>query len=108
MPGGLTSEGEVVIDAAPVQVWQALLEPERLRAIIPGCESVEATGPDSYRARVRISVAGIGASYDVLMRFFERHEPERMRLSGRAESRLGFGEGEAIITLMHCPRGARR
>ena len=62
MPGGFRGEDEVVIDAAPVQVWQALLDPERLRAVIPGCESVEATGPDSYRARVRISVAGIGGT----------------------------------------------
>ena len=108
MPGGFTSEGEVVIDAAPVQVWQALLDPERLRAIIPGCESVEATGPDSYRARVRISVAGIGASYDVLMRLFERREPERMRLSGRAESRRASVRARQSSRSLHCPRGARR
>ena len=30
--------------------------------------------------------------------------PTRMRLSGRAESRLGFGEGEAIVTLTALPR----
>src|SRR5205807_8953268 len=99
VPGGFRSEGDVVIDAPPNDVWQALLDPAALRAVIPGCESVEATGPESYRARVRISIAGIGGSYDVTMRLFDRREPERMRLSGRAEGRLGFGEGEAIVTL---------
>jgi carbon monoxide dehydrogenase subunit G len=54
---------------------------------------------------VRISIAGIGGSYDVAMRLFDRTEPTRMRLSGRAESRLGFGEGEAIVTLSALPRG---
>jgi 2-furoyl-CoA dehydrogenase large subunit len=108
MPGGFLGEDEVVIDARPTQVWQALLDPESLRAVIPGCESVEATGPDSYRARVRISVAGIGGSYDVVMRLFDRREPERIRLSGRAESRVGFGEGEAIVSLTALPEGRTR
>jgi 2-furoyl-CoA dehydrogenase large subunit len=108
MPGGFLGEDEVVIDASPIQIWQALLDPESLRAVIPGCESVEATGPDSYRARVRISVAGIGGSYDVVMRLFDRREPERIRLSGRAESRVGFGEGEAIVSLTALPEGRTR
>jgi 2-furoyl-CoA dehydrogenase large subunit len=76
--------------------------------VIPGCERIEATGPESYRASVRVSVAGIGGTYDVAMRLFDRHEPERMRLSGRAESRLGSGEGEAIVTLTPLPAGRTR
>jgi 2-furoyl-CoA dehydrogenase large subunit len=107
-PGGFRGEGQVVIDALPAQVWQALIDPQSLRAVIPGCEHIEETGPDSYRAAVRISVAGIGGTYDVHMRLFDRHEPERMRLSGRAESRLGFGEGEAIVTLAALPEGRTR
>jgi DNA-binding transcriptional LysR family regulator len=34
--------------------------PEALRASIAGCESVDQNGAESYRARVRISIAGIG------------------------------------------------
>ena len=108
MPGGFRGSGEAVIDAPPMRVWQALIDPQTLRAIIPGCESVEATGAESYRARVRISVAGIGGSYDVVMRLFDRREGERMRLSGRAESRLGFGEGEAIVTWAPVAEGRTR
>jgi 2-furoyl-CoA dehydrogenase large subunit len=99
IPGSFRGSGETVIDAPPMRVWQTLLDPDALRAIIPGCESVEMTGPETYRARVRISIAGVGGSYDVAMRLFDRREGERMRLSGRAESKLGFGEGEAIVTL---------
>jgi 2-furoyl-CoA dehydrogenase large subunit len=39
------------------------------------------------------------------MRLFDRREPERIRLSGRAESRLGFGAGEAIVSLTALPEG---
>jgi 2-furoyl-CoA dehydrogenase large subunit len=108
IPGGFRGSGETVIDAPPMRVWQTLLDPDALRAIIPGCESVEMTGPETYRARVRISIAGIGGSYDVAMRLFDRREGERMRLSGRAESKLGFGEGEAIVTLAPVAEGRTR
>jgi 2-furoyl-CoA dehydrogenase large subunit len=108
IPGGFRGSGETVIDAPPGRVWQALLNPDALRVIIPGCESVELIGPETYRARVRISIAGIGGSYDVGMRLFDRREGERMRLSGRAESKLGFGEGEALVTLLALPEARTR
>ena len=97
--GNLRGHDRIEIPAPRQQVWRALLNPDSLRQIIPGCESVEATGPDSFRAKVRISVAGIGATYDAQMRIFDRHEPERLRLSGKAESRFGFGAAEAYVTL---------
>jgi 2-furoyl-CoA dehydrogenase large subunit len=103
LPGGFRGSGEAVIHAPPMRVYQALLDPEALRAIIPGCESVEITGHETYRARVRISIAGIGGSYDVVMRLFDRREGERMRLSGHAEGKLGFGEGVAIVALAPLP-----
>jgi 2-furoyl-CoA dehydrogenase large subunit len=108
LPGGFHGAGEVVIEAPPRQVWQALLDPQSLQASIPGAESVEKLGADSYRARVRISIAGIGGSYDVAMRLFDRNEPAHLRLAGRAESRLGFGEGEAVVTLSALPQGRTR
>ena len=108
IPGGFRGSGETAIDAPPIRVWQTLLDPEALRTIIPGCKGVEITGPETYRARVRISIAGIGGSYDVIMRLFDRSEGERMRLSGRAESKLGFGEGQAIVTLAPLPQERTR
>jgi 2-furoyl-CoA dehydrogenase large subunit len=80
-------------------VWDALLNPETLKQIIPGCESVELSGADLYRARVRISVAGIGATYEAQIRISDHEPPARLRLSGKAESKLGSGDGEAHVTL---------
>jgi 2-furoyl-CoA dehydrogenase large subunit len=106
MRGGLRDHGEVTIAAPRQQVWNALLDPNSLKAIIPGCESIEATGPETFRARVRVSVAGIGGIYDAQIRLFDRVEPERLRLSGRGESKLGFGQGEAYVTLTETMSGA--
>jgi 2-furoyl-CoA dehydrogenase large subunit len=99
VPGGLSGQDQIEIPASRQQVWGALLNPETLKQIIPGCESVELSGDDLYRARVRISVAGIGATYEAQIRISDREPPVRLRLSGKAESKLGGGEGEAHVAL---------
>jgi len=99
LQGNLRGHGHVDIPAPRQRVWDALLSPDSLKSIIPGCEYVEATRPDSYQAKVRISVAGIGATYDAQLRIFDRREPESLRLSGKANSKFGFGTGEAYVTL---------
>lgn len=98
-PAGLSGQDKIEIPASRQQVWDTLLDPDTLKRVIPGCESVELSGPDLYRARVRISVAGIGATYEAQLRIFDRESPARLRLSGKAESKLGGGEGEAYVTL---------
>jgi len=104
LQGALRGRDRIDIPAPRQAVWDALLHPESLRQIIPGCESVELAG-DIYRARVGIAVAGIGATYDAELRMFDRHEPERLRLSGKATSKLGFGTGEAYVTFTETAPG---
>jgi 2-furoyl-CoA dehydrogenase large subunit len=99
-PGSLSGQDQIEIPAPRQQVWDALLDPGTLKRIIPGCESVELSVADLYRARVRISVAGIGATYEAQIRISDREPPARLRLSGKAESKLGGGEGEAQVTLV--------
>jgi 2-furoyl-CoA dehydrogenase large subunit len=105
LQGSLRGRDEVDIPAPRQQVWNALLSPESLKQIIPGCERIDVTGPETYQARVRISIAGIGGVYDAQIRIFDRLEPARLRLSGKAESKLGFGEGEAYVTLTESGQG---
>jgi carbon monoxide dehydrogenase subunit G len=35
-------------------VWEAFLDPERLRQAIPGCEKLEKVGEDEYKATVEV------------------------------------------------------
>src|SRR5262247_3650264 len=35
--GGLTGEGEIVLSAAPEEIWRRLTDPNGLAAIVPGC-----------------------------------------------------------------------
>lgn len=98
-PGLLTGKGETVVGADRQTVWNMLLDPDSLAAIIPGCEALEKTGDDAYRATVTIGVAGIRGRYDAKVSLHDTSEPESLRLTGAARGALGHGEAEGHITL---------
>jgi 2-furoyl-CoA dehydrogenase large subunit len=95
----LEGKGSVVVNAPPDQVWARLLDPDALKAAIPGCETLEDHGQYSYSARVAISIAGIGGIYDARVRLEDLKAPVSFRLVGEATGGLGFGSGEALVTL---------
>jgi hypothetical protein len=50
--------------SAPIDtVWTALNDPAVLVRTIPGCERLEATGPDSYRLTITTGMAAIRGTY---------------------------------------------
>ena len=53
--------GEKVIAAAPEAVWAALIDPEFLKALIPGCESMTGSPVTGYDITVARSVGGMTA-----------------------------------------------
>jgi carbon monoxide dehydrogenase subunit G len=55
--------GTATLNAPIEQVWAALNDPAVLAATIPGCERLEATGPDSYRMTITAGVASITGTY---------------------------------------------
>ena len=51
--------GEHTFSAPRERVWQFMLDPEVLKACLPGCEKLEEIGPDEYAATMKIGVAMI-------------------------------------------------
>lgn len=103
--GSLKGQGEVVLHADAETVWTALFDAQGLREIIPGCRSIEQTAPDEFHAEIKVSVAGIGGVYKAILRIEDKQFPLCARLLGRGEGRLGFGEGEAAISLVKIRSG---
>ena len=56
-------QGQERIAAPRAQVWQALNDPEILKACIPGCESIEMLSPTEMKARVALKLGPIKASF---------------------------------------------
>jgi uncharacterized protein len=67
--------GVATMHAPAGRVWTALNDPAVLVSTIPGCEQLEATGPDSYRFTVTAGVASIQGTYTGEISLSDRQEP---------------------------------
>ncbi len=92
-------DGTYTFNAPREVVWATLQDPDALRACMPGVEQFEQTGPDDYRAVMRIGVGNIKGSYTSAIRVFDRREPEHYKLAVEARGTPGFVRGEATCDL---------
>ena len=56
--------GEFSIPANREQVWAALNDPEVLARCIPGCDSVERTGENSFDAKMSAKIGPVKARFN--------------------------------------------
>ena len=102
---GLTGNGEVSISAAREIVWEALLDPDTLARIVPGCHEVKRIGETHFRADVTLGVGPVKGRYSVDVKLSDLVKPESATLSGSARGLLGSGEGVGKIVLDVQPDG---
>lgn len=90
-------DGKFKVSAPRATVWEVLDDPETLRNLVPGAQSLERTGDDEFRARMVVGVGPIKATFDGRLEVVERCEPEynRMRITG--DARQGRITGEATV-----------
>ena len=94
----LTGEGSCDVGAPPGLVWLTLLDPETLRTLIPGTDSVERLG-DRYVASLSYGAGRIRARYRVELVLSGPVPPGPLALSGHSEGRLGWGRANAAVAL---------
>ncbi len=88
-----------VVQAPRERVFDALVDPSVLRLAIPGCEELVETGPDAYRARLRIGVAGLKGSYSGTAVIKDRQPPEALTIAFDGKGGPGFVRGTSAIRL---------
>ncbi len=92
--------GERRIPAPRQQVWDALNDPEVLRASIPGCESVEREGEDQFKARVAVKIGPMSAKFAGKVRLENINAPAGYTISGEGSGgAMGFAKGGADVAL---------
>jgi carbon monoxide dehydrogenase subunit G len=76
--------GDHVLNAPVERVWDSLLDPQVLVSTIPGCESLAATGANSYAMSVTAGVAAIKGTYNGVCQLsdLDPHSSLVMKLSG--------------------------
>jgi uncharacterized protein len=89
------------------RVFAALIDPDILQRVIPGCESLTPTGPDAYAATLKIGVAGLKGSYGGTAAIVDKRPPDTLRLTFDGKGGPGFVRGSAAITLAAEGSGTR-
>ena len=100
-------EGSHEIPAPRQQVWDAFLDPARLRQAMPGCEKLEAVGDDEYKATMKIGIAAVKGTFEGKVKLSDKKEPDSYRMAVEGSGGPGFVRGEAAISLVEVPGGTR-
>ncbi len=94
--------------ADPATVWQAILNPEVLKACIPGCESLTGSVTDGYEAVVKQKVGPVSATFTGLVQLSDIVEGRSLRIAGEGKGGVaGFAKGGADVTLEPTDGGTR-
>jgi carbon monoxide dehydrogenase subunit G len=92
--------GEHRLTADREQVWNALHDPETLRACIPGCEDVQAVGSDQFVGRLMARVGAVSTVFTGRLFILDESYPKGWQLNAHAESpTAGWADGTARIHL---------
>lgn len=95
----LSGTGEAKVAAPPEAVWQTLLDPGKLAAVIPGCHSLEAVGENSYRADVSVGAGPVKGRFRATVGLTELDPPRSAKLSGGLAGPLGSSKGQGRVRL---------
>ena len=92
--------GERRIPAPRQAVWDALNDPEVLKASIPGCESLEKLDDDQMKATASIKVGPISARFTGKVQLTDIDPPNGYRIGGEGQGGVaGFAKGGANVSL---------
>ncbi len=92
-------KGNYTFDAPRDLVWQALLDPEVLAKILPGCQQLEQVGEGEYKGILKIKVGPVQGVFQGSVTLSDYHEPERYHLQIQGQGGPGFVKGEGDIRL---------
>ena len=92
--------GEYRIAAPRDKVWAGLNDPDTLRASIPGCQTLEKTGDNSFTAKVVAKVGPVKATFGGDVTLSNINPPESYTISGEGKGgAAGFAKGGADVKL---------
>ena len=93
--------GEQRIEAPRQKVWDALNDPQVLKACIPGCQSLDQHGDDAFEAVVIAKVGPVKAKFNGRVNLSNIRPPESYTITGEGRGgAAGMAKGGADVTLL--------
>ena len=89
-----------LVPATPERVWEALNDPETLKACIPGCESFVREPDGSWSATVAVRIGPVSARFAGRVELADVNPPAgyTLKFTGQGGA-AGFASGEAKVAL---------
>ncbi|GAA2167483.1 SRPBCC family protein [Actinomadura napierensis] len=91
--------GSASVAAPLARVWDALQDPAVLARTIPGCRSLEETGPDTYRMTVTAGVASIQGTYVGRVELADPDPPRSFTLRAQGQGAPGTVDATVRVRL---------
>jgi hypothetical protein len=92
--------GEQLIPASQQQTWDALNDPEILKACVPGCDSIEKTGENEYLVLMVARVGPVSAKFKGKLALSDLDPPNSYSIAFEGQGgAAGFGKGGAQVRL---------
>jgi carbon monoxide dehydrogenase subunit G len=89
------------------QAWEALNDPEVLKACIPGCDRVEATGDNQYAIGMAVKIGPVSARFAGKILLADVLPPTSYTLNFEGQGgAAGFGKGNAKVNLSPAVEGS--
>jgi carbon monoxide dehydrogenase subunit G len=97
----LRFENSFDVDAPIEEVWEAVLDVERVAPTVPGAEVLEQTGENAYKVAIRIKVGPMSMTYRGEVEIVERDAAaHRAVMRARAKESRGQGTANADVTMV--------
>ena len=77
--------GENIIQASRMQVWEALNDPAVLKETIPGAQSVEQSSDDEFKAAVEIKIGPVKAKFTGKINLSDVNPPNGYKIVGQGQ-----------------------
>ena len=98
-------KGEQLVPASQQATWEALNDPQVLKACVPGCESIDPTGPDEYQVLMVARVGPVSAKFKGRLTLSDIKPPASYSIAFEGQGGpAGFAKGGAQVRLS--PEGA--
>jgi len=81
------------------EVWNKLLDPEVLARTIPGCQQLEATAEDTYKARLNVGISAVKGIYTGQITISDKQPPHHYHITVDGNGTRGFLKGDGALDL---------
>jgi len=94
--------GEYTFNAPRETVWEAIMDPEVLANILPGCERLEKVSDTEYRGVLNVRIGPVQGKFNGKVLLSDMNEPESFHIDIDGKGAAGFinGGGDARLDVI--------